>query len=63
MLVQNKHLTTIWYEQNTDKIKIIDQRFIPFELKIIELNTVDEVCFANIGRSIIPYNQPLFFTV
>jgi len=46
MLVQNKHLSTIWYEQNTDKIKIIDQRFIPFELKIIELNTVDEVCFA-----------------
>ncbi len=46
MLVQNKHLTTIWYEPNTDKIKIIDQRFIPFELKIVELNTVDEVCFA-----------------
>ena len=46
MLVQNKHLTTIWYEQNTDKIKIIDQRLIPFELKIIELNTVDDVCFA-----------------
>ena len=46
MLVQNKHLTTIWYEENTDKIKIIDQRFIPFELKIVELNTVDEVCFA-----------------
>ena len=46
MLVQNKHLTTIWYEQNTDKVKIIDQRLIPFELKIIELNTVDEVCFA-----------------
>ena len=46
MLVQNKHLTTIWYEKNTDKIKIIDQRFIPFELKIVELNTVDEVCFA-----------------
>jgi len=46
MLFQNRHLTTIWYEQNTDKIKIIDQRFIPFELKIVELNTVDEVCFA-----------------
>ena len=46
MLVQNKHLTTIWYEENTDKIKIIDQRLIPFELKIIELNTVDDVCFA-----------------
>ena len=46
MLVQNKNLTTIWYEQNIDKIKIIDQRLIPFELKIVELNTIDEVCFA-----------------
>ena len=46
MLVQNKHLTTIWYENESDKIKIIDQRLIPFELKIVELNTVDEICFA-----------------
>ena len=46
MLVKDKHLTTIWYEKKTDKVKIIDQRLIPFELKIIELNTVDEVCFA-----------------
>ena len=46
MLVDNKHLTTIWYEEETDKVKIIDQRLIPFELKIVELNSVDEVCFA-----------------
>ena len=46
MLVKNKHLTTIWYEEETDKVKIIDQRLIPFKLKIIELNSVDEVCFA-----------------
>ena len=46
MLVNNKHLTTIWYEEKSDKVKIIDQRLIPFELKIVELNTVDEVCFA-----------------
>ena len=46
MLVQNKHITTIWYENENDKVKIIDQRLIPFELKIIELNTLDEICFA-----------------
>ena len=46
MLVNNQHLTTIWYEEKSDKVKIIDQRLIPFELKIVELNTVDEVCFA-----------------
>ena len=32
MLVKNKHLTTIWYEEETDKVKIIDQRLIPFKL-------------------------------
>ena len=46
MLVQNKHITTIWYEHEIDKVKIIDQRLIPFQLKIVELNTVDEICFA-----------------
>ena len=42
MLVENKHLTTIWYEQTIDKVKIIDQRLIPFELKIIELNLTND---------------------
>ena len=37
MLVQNKHITTIWYEHEIDKVKIIDQRLIPFKLKIVEL--------------------------
>ena len=46
MLVNNKHLTSIWYENNTDKVKIIDQRLLPFELKIIELNNFNEFCFA-----------------
>ena len=54
MLVQNKHLTTIWYEQNNDKIKIIDQRFIPFELKIVELNTVDEVLKHALTKTLKP---------
>ena len=46
MLVQNKNFTTIWYDNESDQVKIIDQRLIPFELKIVELNTVEEVCFA-----------------
>ena len=46
MLVNNKHLTTIWHDTNDDKINIIDQRLLPFELKIVELNTLDNVCYA-----------------
>ena len=46
MLVQNKNFTTIWYDNESDTVKIIDQRLIPFELKIVELNSVEEVCYA-----------------
>ena len=46
MLVNDQHLTTIWYEDHIDKVKIIDQRLLPHELKIVEINTIEEVCFA-----------------
>ena len=46
MLVNDQHLTTIWYEDHIDKVKIIDQRLLPYELKIVEINTIEEVCFA-----------------
>jgi len=46
MLVNNENLTTIWYDQNIDTIKIIDQRLLPHELKIIDINTISEICFA-----------------
>ena len=46
MLVNDKHLTTIWYDNTKDVVKIIDQRFLPFDLKIIELKTLEDFCFA-----------------
>ena len=46
MLVNNKHLTTIWYDLKKDKVHIIDQRLLPFEVKIVQLTTFEEVCFA-----------------
>lgn len=46
MLVEGKHLTTIWYDEKDDKINIIDQRLLPHELKIITLNSLSDVCFA-----------------
>ena len=35
MLVNDKHLTTIWYDNTKDVVKIIDQRFLPFDLKTV----------------------------
>ena len=40
MLVNNSNLTTIWVEENDQKIKIIDQRLLPHELSIVTLNSV-----------------------
>ena len=46
MIVKDKHLTTIWYDNSSDKIRIIDQRLLPHEIKFVELNTLQDVCFA-----------------
>ena len=46
MLVNNSNLTTIWVEENDQKIKIIDQRLLPHELSIVILSTVKDVEFA-----------------
>ena len=46
MIVKDKHLTTIWYDNSSDKIKIIDQRLLPHKIKFVELKTLQDVCFA-----------------
>ena len=46
MLVEGNNLTTIWYEKNNDNIKIIDQRLLPYKLKIIQLKSLSDVIFA-----------------
>tara|TARA_B100000408_G_scaffold83140_1_gene63572 strand:+ start:1819 stop:1971 length:153 start_codon:yes stop_codon:yes gene_type:complete len=46
VLVNGQHLTTIWYEENNDAIRIIDQRLLPHELKILTLHSLAEVLFA-----------------
>ena len=46
MLVEGNNLTTIWYDAVDGLVKIIDQRLLPHELKIVDLNTLDEAKFA-----------------
>jgi len=46
MLVNGNHLTTIWYEDDLDEVKIIDQRLLPHELALITLRSLPQVCFA-----------------
>jgi methylthioribose-1-phosphate isomerase len=47
MLVQQKHYRTIWFKNdNSDTICIIDQRFLPHQFIIEEINSVDEMVTA-----------------
>ena len=46
MLVEGNNLTTIWHDTFDGWVKIIDQRLLPHELKIVDLKTLDEPIFA-----------------
>jgi methylthioribose-1-phosphate isomerase len=46
MKVNGKNLRTIWLDSDEKTVKIIDQRWLPHELKIAELRTVDDVIMA-----------------
>ncbi len=46
MKVNGKNLRTIWLDSDEKTIKIIDQRRLPHELRIVDLQTVDDVILA-----------------
>ena len=46
MLVDCNNFTTIWIDDNNQKIKIIDQRLLPHTFRIVTLNSVKDIEFA-----------------
>ena len=46
MLVDGNNFTTIWIDDNNQKIKIIDQRLLPHTFRIVTLNSVKDIEFA-----------------
>ena len=46
MLVNNENLTTIWFDDNKSSVQIIDQRFLPHQLKIATLTNLEDAEFA-----------------
>ena len=46
MRVEGKDLTTIWYDESEDHIKIIDQTFLPFKIKIKTLKSFNDSVLA-----------------
>ena len=46
MLIANKPRTSLWYDEKADAIRYLDQTFLPWELKIREMRTVDDAVRA-----------------
>ena len=46
MLINNKTYRTIWYDNISQSVKIIDQTKLPFKLEIISLKNLDDVIRA-----------------
>ena len=46
MLVNKKNLTTIWFDDQMSSVQIIDQRFLPHELKIATLSSIEDTEYA-----------------
>ena len=46
MLENNQNLTTIWFDDDKSLVKIIDQRYLPHELKIATLSSLEDAEYA-----------------
>lgn len=46
MHINGKHYRSIWHDTNTDAACIFDQTLLPHELRVLELNSVGDVCHA-----------------
>lgn len=42
MKVQGKHYRSIWFDHDTGKVNIIDQRWLPHEFKIVQLESLSQ---------------------
>ncbi len=46
MIIDGKHLQSIWYERSIDTVCIIDQTRLPHEFEIISLDSLEDACDA-----------------
>lgn len=46
MKVDGKDMRPIWFDEKTETVQVIDQRFLPHEMIIMDLNTLDDTIYA-----------------
>ncbi|MCD4710942.1 MAG: S-methyl-5-thioribose-1-phosphate isomerase [Bacteroidales bacterium] len=52
MRIDGTHYRTIWMEKNPGIVKVIDQRFLPFEFRILELKSAKDAYDAIAGMAV-----------
>ena len=46
MKVDGKNMRPIWFEKDSQTVRVIDQRFLPHQLIVKDLNTIDDTVYA-----------------
>jgi methylthioribose-1-phosphate isomerase len=46
MKVKNDHYRSIWWDKTADEVRIIDQRWLPYQFRIVTLKSLDEFATA-----------------
>ena len=46
MKVAGEHFRSIWFDHQSDTVKIIDQRWLPHKFEVVSLTTTEEFCQA-----------------
>ena len=46
MKVGDTHYRSIWFDGEKSRVMIIDQRWLPHEFRVVELDTLDEFATA-----------------
>ena len=46
MIVDGKQMRPIWFEDDTQRVQVIDQRLLPHDLRVMTLDSVERVIYA-----------------
>ena len=52
MRIHGTHYRTIWIEEDPGVVNVIDQRFLPFEFRILELKSAKDAYDAIAGMAV-----------
>ena len=52
MRIDGIHYRAIWMEEDPGVVKVIDQRFLPFEFRVLELKSATDAYDAIVGMAV-----------